>query len=106
MYIFKKSKKVNFLGYHEPSRCDEVLTINSRIRNLAHSKYMISDVAAKGSCASRAMWYERVFCWMGGRAALHSVGYIQSGPERVSLDTVKYIRRKKTALFGNCQFKH
>lgn len=87
---------MNFLGYHEFSRRDEVLTINSWIRNLAHSKYVISEVAAKGRGASRAMWDERAFYSMEGGAALHSAGYIQSGPERVSLDIVKYIRRKKT----------
>lgn len=57
---------MNFLGYLESSRRHEVLTINSWIRNLAHSKYVISEVAAKGRGASRAMWDERAFYWMGG----------------------------------------
>lgn len=89
---------MNFLGYLESSRRHEVLTINSWIRNLAHSKCVISEVAAKGRGASRAMWDERAFYWMGGGAAVHSAGYIQSGPERVSLDIVKFIRRKKNKL--------
>lgn len=73
---------MNFLGYHESSRRHEVLTINSWIRNLAHSKYVISEVAAKGRGASRAMWDERAFYWMGGGVLLYTVQDIYSQDQK------------------------
>lgn len=72
---------MNFLGYHEFSRRDEVLTINSWIRNLAHSKYVISEVAAKRSGASRAMWDERAFYSMEG-VLLYTVQDIYSQDQK------------------------
>lgn len=78
MYILRKSKKVNFLDYHEFSRCNEVITINSWVRKLAHSKYMIIEVAAQGSIAIRD---ERVLCWMWG-ALLHAVQDINSQDQK------------------------